>query len=171
MTKPENLKSEQATIPLISGLHFMLNAEAVRGEASEGFWFKPSWLILQAKNMSCCLDNAEQRRALPVGSCCARVTGVNIGLRKSEVLICPMNVIINQNSIQWVYASKLSGNSPTQEGLLVPIGAWDTIQRCDKSFCTKISVPHLGVASCLLHCTCACSLSMYGKDLSLLSFS
>lgn len=35
------------------------NAEAVRDEALEGFWFKQSWLILQAKNWSCCLDNAE----------------------------------------------------------------------------------------------------------------
>lgn len=36
ITKPENLKSEQPTIPFIFGRHFMLSAEAVRGEASEG---------------------------------------------------------------------------------------------------------------------------------------
>lgn len=31
-------------------------------------------------------------------------------------------------------------------------------------FSTKISMPHIGVASCLWHCTSACSLSIYGKD-------
>lgn len=59
----ENYKTQEsevwATQKYLSFLIFMPNAEAVRDEALEGFWFKQSWLILQAKNWSCCLDNAE----------------------------------------------------------------------------------------------------------------